>query len=199
MTIYSIATKPYLYVWLDTLTKKRYIGIHNGSRGYSYIGSGTVFRREYNTRPNDFLRVKIIHHRDYNYIQKLESRFLKRVRADLDETYYNMVWRAPPNTLGRQMSSEEKALVSKRFRGVKKSDYQRKKMSEAKIGRKYSDRHRVNMSNAHTGMIFTESHKESLSSIAKARPTVNCPHCNKIGKLNQMKRWHFDNCKLFNT
>ena len=25
--------------------------------------------------------------------------------------------------------------------------------------------------------------------------TTNCPHCNKIGQLTAMKRWHFDNCK----
>tara|TARA_R110000796_G_C14210860_1_gene393241 strand:+ start:67 stop:498 length:432 start_codon:yes stop_codon:yes gene_type:complete len=24
---------------------------------------------------------------------------------------------------------------------------------------------------------------------------ITCPHCNKIGKLLPMKRWHFDNCK----
>jgi len=27
---------------------------------------------------------------------------------------------------------------------------------------------------------------------------VNCPHCNKSGRYNLMKRWHFDNCTLIN-
>ena len=27
------------------------------------------------------------------------------------------------------------------------------------------------------------------------KPKITCPHCNKIGGLPQMKRWHFDNCK----
>ena len=26
--------------------------------------------------------------------------------------------------------------------------------------------------------------------------TTSCPHCDKIGQTNAMKRWHFDNCKL---
>lgn len=24
---------------------------------------------------------------------------------------------------------------------------------------------------------------------------VTCPHCNKVGQIQAMKRWHFDNCK----
>ena len=27
------------------------------------------------------------------------------------------------------------------------------------------------------------------------RKKVNCPHCNKEGAINQMKQWHFENCK----
>jgi hypothetical protein len=29
----------------------------------------------------------------------------------------------------------------------------------------------------------------------KNMPKVKCPHCNKIGGRNQMKRYHYDNCK----
>lgn len=38
--------------------------------------------------------------------------------------------------------------------------------------------------------------KLKLSISAKSRPTLYCPHCNKSGASSQMKRWHFDNCKL---
>lgn len=27
-------------------------------------------------------------------------------------------------------------------------------------------------------------------------PTIQCPHCNKTGSVSNMKRWHFDNCKI---
>ena len=30
----------------------------------------------------------------------------------------------------------------------------------------------------------------------KTRTEHTCPHCNKIGKGPNMKRYHFDNCKL---
>lgn len=31
--------------------------------------------------------------------------------------------------------------------------------------------------------------------IPKPRYKVTCPHCEKIGDVTNMKRWHFDNCK----
>ena len=30
----------------------------------------------------------------------------------------------------------------------------------------------------------------------KTHSRITCPHCNKEGGSNNMKRWHFDNCKL---
>ena len=32
-----------------------------------------------------------------------------------------------------------------------------------------------------------------------AKITTSCPHCNKIGNVSNMKRWHFDNCKHFKS
>ena len=57
------------------------------------------------------------------------------------------------------------------------------------------------------GILLTQEHKDKLKvpksekakdnmrSAALLRPTVVCPHCNKSGKINGMKRYHFDNCK----
>lgn len=30
----------------------------------------------------------------------------------------------------------------------------------------------------------------------KAKRVVQCPHCAKVGSVSNMKRWHFDNCKV---
>lgn len=66
---------------------------------------------------------------------------------------------------------------------------------------------------------FTVEHKENIRKAALKRPPcsiekaekhrqanlgrilgpveqVSCPHCNKQGGINAMKRWHMDNCKL---
>ena len=34
-----------------------------------------------------------------------------------------------------------------------------------------------------------------LSNIHKNRKKVQCPHCQKIGDISNMTRWHLDNCK----
>lgn len=45
---------------------------------------------------------------------------------------------------------------------------------------------------------FRKGKKNSYKSIRTKTDykTVTCPHCNKSGKINAMKRWHFNNCKL---
>jgi ssDNA-binding Zn-finger/Zn-ribbon topoisomerase 1 len=30
----------------------------------------------------------------------------------------------------------------------------------------------------------------------KPKTKTDCPFCGKYGAINQLKRWHFDNCKL---
>ena len=43
---------------------------------------------------------------------------------------------------------------------------------------------------------FTEQHKKNLKCHTNNKTTVSCPRCGKMGQLTNMKRWHFDNCKL---
>ena len=47
----------FVYEWTDSGTGLRYIGRHTGELDDGYVGSGTVFKREYYSRPSDFVRV----------------------------------------------------------------------------------------------------------------------------------------------
>lgn len=42
----------------------------------------------------------------------------------------------------------------------------------------------------------SETHKKSMGRRMQNITKISCPHCNKEGQLTNMKRWHFDNCKL---
>jgi len=42
-------------------------------------------------------------------------------------------------------------------------------------------------------------HRKKLSSLAKNRPIITCPHCGVNGPNNQMKQWHFDNCPSYTS
>lgn len=63
----------------------------------------------------------------------------------------------------------------------KKSLAQRKKISESQLGRKQSD---------------TTKLKKSIANVGVRKTVVQCPHCGMLGGNSQMKRWHFDNCKI---
>lgn len=88
--------------------------------------------------------------------------------------------RSPWNT-GKKLSDEHKAKVSKSCKGRIVNEESKKKLSAALKGRELSD-----------------DWKEKLSVAAKNRLKVKCPHCDKEGDTPNMKRWHFDNCKIKN-
>jgi hypothetical protein len=74
------------------------------------------------------------------------------------------------STIGRVQSAEEKHKRSESLKGHAVSDYTRERMRI--IGLRSAE---FNKGRTHT--------------------KVQCPHCNKIGGLTAMPRWHFDNCK----
>lgn len=107
---------------------------------------------------------------------------------------------------GRQHTEETKKMMS-----VSHAGYSHQKESKDKISKSYKewlsknphpkegtlcsketkDKIRIGL----VGKRHTEERKTKLSDAASRRPDVTCPHCGKIGKINQLSRWHFNNCK----
>jgi len=50
-------------------------------------------------------------------------------------------------------------------------------------------------SNPYFGKKHSEETRAKMRAAHAARPPVTCPHCKKEGQLNNMKRWHLDNCR----
>jgi hypothetical protein len=71
----------------------------------------------------------------------------------------------PPNSKG------------KKFGPV--SEKTRAKMSALKVGTKQSDETKK---------------KRSLALVGFKHQNITCPHCQTVGGITTMKRWHFDNC-----
>ena len=71
------------------------------------------------------------------------------------------------------------------FYGKKHSDEYKKYISELNKGRP-SPRKNV---------VLSDEQRKKQSDSMKNLPSVECPHCGKIGKPSGMKRYHFDNCK----
>ena len=66
---------------------------------------------------------------------------------------------------------------------------------KGKSKKPFTDEHKKNMSKSalvRPDRIFSESHKQNMR---KPKIKVVCPHCNKEGGANTMKRYHFGMCK----
>lgn len=62
------------------------------------------------------------------------------------------------------------------------------------IKAKLSDRF-SGQGNPFFGATHSQETREKMRAAHSAREPVNCPYCDKVGHINAMKRWHFDNCR----
>jgi len=111
-----------------------------------------------------------------------------------------------------KVSSRELGVAQAKFNKAKKKKHMAHMNNLSKLarivnkGNSYASNHvvteehkaKVREANSHPQ---TEEHKEKrrLAMIGKniaSKPIVSCPHCDKEGGVNMMKRWHFDNCRL---
>lgn len=88
----------FIYEWTDTKTGLRYIGRHEGTVDDGYVGSGTIFIKEYKDRPSDFTR-EILWYNDNvssSELSEKEGEFLTSINDDelyygKNRKYYNQV------------------------------------------------------------------------------------------------------------
>jgi hypothetical protein len=93
-------------------------------------------------------------------------------------------------------TDEMRSRMSKVHTGKKHSEDTLKIMSEkAKIvsDEVLESRRRVGLSDKNPAKRPEVQIKMKYSALNRKR--VNCPYCDKEGPINQMKQWHFDNCK----
>jgi len=97
---------------------------------------------------------------------------------------------------GKKHTEEHKAAQSVRQTGKKRGTYKKSgkpQKPRSNKGKPKSEEHKANMRKPKS-----EEHKAKMSEAKKGKPKpqVTCPHCGKTGGNSNMKRWHFDNCKL---
>lgn len=66
-------------------------------------------------------------------------------------------------------------------------------------GKSYSPseatRNKISASSKGISKPMSEEHIKNLKCHTNNKTQIECPHCNRVGQLTNMKRWHFDNCK----
>lgn len=90
--------KGFIYEWFDKTTGLKYIGRHEGNCNDDYVGSGTIFLKEYYSRISDFSRTILweSHNTSVSELKQKEEEFLSAILDDelyygSNRKYYNQV------------------------------------------------------------------------------------------------------------
>ena len=179
MTIYTPIQPTYLYIKQHSITGLKYFGKTSGDP-YKYNGSGKHWKTHIKKHGKEHVKtlwVSELYHdtsiSDYALQFSIKNNIVE------SKQWANL---KPENGLdgggtpGIKLSAETRANMSK-----PKPAGHGAKVSAALKGKPKSARHNAKVSAAKKG---------------KKQPLVVCPHCNTTGGASNMKRWHFDNCKL---
>ena len=73
--------------------------------------------------------------------------------------------------------------------GKKHTEESKQLMREAKLGKPSWNK------GIKTGPMSEETKKKKSHPLTNKREQVTCPHCQTVGDIAVMKRWHFDKCR----
>lgn len=81
----------FIYMWIDRLKEKFYIGSHFGKIDDGYLFGGIDIKSEYRLRPNDFERVILSYHlvEKHSDIRLIEKEYLLKFDVENNEKFYN--------------------------------------------------------------------------------------------------------------
>jgi hypothetical protein len=102
---------------------------------------------------------------------------------------------------GKPKSQETRDKIRKSLQGRKVSEETIEKRIKVRTGKKYNKEPKLEKVKIKTKKVYTEPRSEEhtnnirIALIGTVQPTLECPHCGKIGGAGAITRWHFDNCK----
>jgi len=102
---------------------------------------------------------------------------------------------------GREVTEETRKKLSVANKGKIISEETKNKISYSKKGKKraeFSKEWKDNISKSLKGRVFSQDSKDKLikSKTGMKYKISTCPHCGKTGGGGNMKRYHFEKCKL---
>lgn len=175
-----------LYIKQHSITGLKYFG-KTTQDPYEYLGSGLVWTRHIKKHGVD--HVKTIWVSDpFNDNETLKE-FAEFLSEELDvvnsKDWANLV---PENGISGGAIRTGAIL----------SEETKNKLRQKATGRKQTEETKYKMSIAHTGKVQTDKQKQAMReyNLSRTLPSLECPHCNKVGSYVAMHRWHFDKCKL---
>jgi len=177
-----------------------------------YVGIGSTVKRAYEKNNRNEMWSKIVNKTDYE-VEILFEDLSWEEACNKEREFISLYGRKDLKT---------GTLVNMTDGGDGKinfitPDATKSKMSKVRTGYKLPVKVKNKISNSLTGVCFSEDRKENISKgrkgkgigpcsdlrrasisaakLNKQQTKVTCIHCNKIGGVSAMKRYHFDNCK----
>jgi hypothetical protein len=156
----------------------------------------------------------------------LEIKLHSKFDVGINKSFYNRSKQTSNkfDTSGLKNTEEQRVKNSLRFKGTKLSEEHKNKIRQSLLGRKHTEETKEKMSKSLNGMKAwnkgvkcTDEQKEKIRNstlgelhwnygkthsnetkekMKKPKDIICCPYCLKTGGSSQMKRWHFENCKL---
>jgi hypothetical protein len=187
----------HLYKITDIVSGKFYIGKHRGRIQQGYWGSGMRIRRHIKKHGRQNMKYEVLIIANEQYILDLERKYVTDEFIKSNPNCLNLCKGGIGGNLGNVPWNK----------GIPATPEQREKLKTYRIGmpsprkgviltQEQKDKIKIGKANGKQPVLSEEGRKAlSLRHKGVSVEKVACPHCQMIGGLGAMKRWHFDNCK----
>lgn len=184
----------HLYKVTDVASGRFYVGKHGGRTQSGYWGSGVLLQRHIKKHGRKNLKYEILVISDQKYIFDLEKAYIDDEFLKANPNCMNLVkggmggnLGGVPHNKGKKMSAEACLKLSIAKMG----------QPSPRKGKKHSPESIEKMRLSHKGAKQPASTGETLRKLftGKTHQKVTCPHCNTVGGITGMSRWHFNNCR----
>lgn len=191
----------FVYKWTNNTNGKWYIGSHKGTTDDGYVASGIVIKEAMKKYGIDNFTREILYTGN-NYMAE-EAKLLEALQAKDDMLSYNLTNDTYTSGNNGNRTKSLKGLTYEEILGDERAVELKEIRSKAISGQLNPQFGKPTWNKGKTYTykeLYGEEKADAIKekkrqSMKKPQRKVECPHCEKIGGITLMKRYHYENCK----